>query len=76
MPKRLILAHLHYTEPAPGSEHAALPAMRIANSSWMLGGADSNPISWLAPALGFDLKQAQVGGRCAGSKARQHVYMH
>lgn len=59
MPKRLMLAQLHRTEAAAVHEGEA-PAMRIANSSWIIGGADSNPASWLVEALGFDPKQAQV----------------
>lgn len=35
--------------------------MHVASSSWLLGGADSNPVSWVASPLGFDPKQSQVG---------------
>jgi len=59
MPKRLMLAQLHRTEAAAGHEGEA-PVIRIANSSWIVGGADSNPASWVAEALGFDPKTAQV----------------
>lgn len=35
--------------------------MRVANRSWVFGGADSNPISWVVEGMQLDLKQAQVG---------------
>lgn len=74
MPKRLILFQLHYTEAVPGSGDAAAPAVRIANSSWVIGGADSNSVSWLAPALGFDPKQAQVSTSARATKQLQVAY--
>lgn len=75
MPKRLVLAQLHYTEPVAGTptspasgstpDAAAAAAqglqMRVANRSWVFGGADSNPISWVVEGMQLDLKQAQVG---------------
>ena len=66
MPKRLILAHMHYTEPSsPSADPTAVPSMRIANSSWVMGGADSNPVSWVVTAMGFDPTQTQVN-ECVG----------
>lgn len=63
MPKRLVLAHMHLTEPEPGSASgatAAAPRMRVVNSSWVLAGADSNPVSWLVDAMGIDARAALV----------------
>lgn len=40
-PKRLVLAQMHYTEAVPASlaqDATGVPEMRVANSSWVLGG--------------------------------------
>jgi hypothetical protein len=62
MPKRLILVHQQHTEAVPdaATDPLAVPTMRVVNSSWVLGGADSNPVQWVATALGFDPTQAMV----------------
>jgi subtilisin family serine protease len=52
-----MLARLHYVD-VEGD--AVAPSVRIANSSWAVAGADSNPAGWFVPALGFDPKQATV----------------
>lgn len=62
MPKRLILVHQQHTEAVPdaAADPLAVPTMRVVNSSWVLGGTDSNPVQWLATSLGFDPTKAVV----------------
>jgi hypothetical protein len=70
MPKRLMLGHLHYTslsttsghETAASRSHSSPAAfggpIRVANSSWVIAGSDSNSAAWLATAMGFKTADA------------------
>lgn len=67
MPKRLMLGHVHYIEPALSDTAAADAAsagdpvpMRVINSSWVIAGSDSTPARVLAEAMGFNLSDARV----------------